>query len=156
MAIYDYAGSSLSLWPIHSPWGGLNFVSGFRKITHDILSVCLTRKGEDPIHPTFGLAPDIFDPMSGYPVQYWIYSVEEEIINRVAGIQDLRVEIVDFGDYRNELQTRITFTPSADPDSHVLTFGWFEYTGAIWNQDLTTFLSDVRLDSSPFFLTQAA
>ena len=134
---------------------GLNIVSGVRKITHDILSVCLIRKGEDPMHPDFGMAPDIFDPLSSYPAEYWVYHAEQEILKWVAGIESLKIDIENlkdgvFADYRNDLITNIRFIPTFDVDVRVLTFGFYNYQGAIWDRDFNTFLSDIYLDGSAF------
>ena len=146
----DFIGSAWSLWPSHSDREGCNLVSGTRKITSDILTVCLLRKGEDPIHPDLGLAPDLFEPLSNYAPQYWVYNVQNEIRRWVAGIEQLSVDVVDYEDYKNRLTTEIRFVPKQEADNHILTFGWYAYTGAIWNQELDTFLEDITLDGSPF------
>lgn len=149
----NFVGSAASLWPTANKRGGLNIVTGTRKITHDILSIFLTQKGEDPIHPDFGMLPEIFESLSDYPVEYWVYHAEQEVLKWVTGISALEVNVVDFTDAGNRLNTEIRFIPSFAPDSHTLTFGWHEYQGAIWNQDLSTFIKGIGLDQKPFHLT---
>jgi len=150
-----FVGSAASLWPPANERGQLNIVTGTRKVTHDILSVCLIQKGEDPIHPDFGMAPEIFDSLSDYPIEYWVYHAEQEIQKWVTGISRIDVQVIDFTDAGNRLQTEIRFIPSFTPDSHTLTFGWYDYQGAIWNQDLGTFIKGICLDDQPFHLTTA-
>lgn len=138
------------MWPPHESRNGLNVVSGLRKITHDILSVSLVQRGEDPIHPTFGLAPDLFEPLSNYAPEFWVYHAEETIIKWVAGIEGLKVTVVNHEDYNNQLRTEISFIPKLYPDVNILTWNYYDYQGAIWQNDFETFLDSVRLNGTPF------
>lgn len=153
IAPLKHIGSAWTLWTPYETRDGLNIVRGTRKITHDILTVCLLRRGEDPMHPDMGLAPRLFEPLSGYAPQYWIYNIQQEILKWVAGIQQLSVDVGEFEDYRNELTVRIQFVPKAEPDAHVLTFGYYAYQGAIWNQGLDPLIRSIQLDGEPFRLT---
>lgn len=129
---------------------GLNLVTGVRRTTANILAVCLIRKGEDYQHPDFGMAPLIFEPLSNYAPQYWVHQAEAEIRRWVPGLDKLSVNIVDYEDYKNRLRTEILFTPRQTPDQNILTFGWYAYQGAIWDQDFETFRQDVTLNGQPF------
>jgi hypothetical protein len=148
----EFLGQSWSLWP---PQGlrGFNFVQNLDKIASDIMTVCLTRKGDRPLYPDYGIAPDLFDPLSTYPVEYWLYHIQEEIIKWVEGIDVdlLRINVHPIVDSDNELATDIFFAPIIAPDQHILTFGFYSYQGAIWqNQSVENFLQDVSLDDRPF------
>jgi len=146
----EYLGNSWTLWQPYNLRGGMNIVSGTRKITSDILTVCLTRKGERPLHPTYGIAPELFEPLSNYAPQYWIYQISQEILNWVEGIEQLSVNTFDYEDYKNRLGTEISFIPQNVPDVNVLTFGFYEYQGAVWNQSLDIFMDGVALNGSRF------
>ncbi|MFQ3618058.1 MAG: hypothetical protein SNJ57_13200 [Cyanobacteriota bacterium] len=153
IAPLQYLGSAWTLWSPYEIRNGLNIVRGSRKITHDILTVCLLRRGEDPMHPDMGLSPRLFEPLSGYAPQYWIYNIQQEILKWVAGIQQLSVDVGEFADYKNELTAKIQFVPKTEPDTHVLTFGYYAYQGAIWNQGLDPLIRSIQLNGEPFRLT---
>ncbi len=105
------------------------------------------------MHPDLGLAPQIFEPLSGYAPQFWVYNAQQEILRWVAGIEQLYVDVGEFKDYRNDLTTVIQFIPKSEPDPHVLTFGYYAYQGAIWDQGIDQLLNDIQLDGSPFRLS---
>lgn len=147
---YAHVGNTWSLWAPAGDDGGLNLVSGVRKVASDIISVLLIRQGEDPLHPEFGLAPDLFDSLSSYDPQYWVYHAREAILRWVAGLSALQIEIQQFPDPENRLAAHIAFTPSLYTDPNILTFGWYAYTGAIWSRELTTFLAGVQLNGEKF------
>ena len=146
----EFIGSSWSLWPPHTESLRMNIVSGTRKITSDILSVCLTRKGECPLHPDYGIAPELFQPFSDYSPQYWIYHLEEEIAKWVEGLESLSVEVDNDFNSTNELKTIIRFAPRMQPDNNILTFGFYQYQGAVWGSDFQSFLDQVSLNSERF------
>ncbi|MBW4514596.1 MAG: GPW/gp25 family protein [Timaviella obliquedivisa GSE-PSE-MK23-08B] len=145
-----FIGSAWSLWSATDDRGGLNIVSGDRKIAADIISVLLIRKGEDPVHPQYGLAPDLFEPLSNYAPQYWVHNAQNEIMRWVPGIEKITVSIDQFPDRENKLGANIIFVPKGRADQNLLTFGWYAYTGAIWNQSLDKFMDDVSLNGARF------
>lgn len=158
-ALGNFIGQSWSLWPPGSVKDGINIVGGSKKIASDILSVLLLRGGEDLIHWNLGWAPDMFDSMSLPDTQYWVYNAQQEIWKWVPGLASPPiVEIageygssrIPFPDPENGLTANIIFTPASGPDSNVLTFGWYAYTGAIWNKDLATFRQGLTLNGAPF------
>lgn len=145
----SFLGRAWSAWPPESQ-NELNIVSGIRKISHDIVSLCLIESGADPIHPDYGLAPKLFDPLSGYTTQYFIYSLEQSIGKWISGISQHSVSVSPVDRYINSLAVQVLFVPIAYPDASILTFGYYEWQGAVWNKDLTTFLNGVGLNDSPF------
>lgn len=146
---YDFYGNAWSLWLPYDQYGNINIVSGVRTISHNIISVCLIRKGENPLHPDFGMAPELFEPLSNYAPEYWIYHAESEIRRWVAGLDDLFVRVSEYTAYQNTLRTEIHFTPKGEPDRHLLTFPYYSYQGAIWNGDIQPFLDELYLDEYP-------
>lgn len=145
----EYLGSAWTLWPPTTN-RGLHVVDRSRVITAKIISVCLVRQGEDPLLPDFGVSPELFEPLSQYAPQYWVYNLSKEIRKWVAGIDRLSVEMVKFEDYQNQLKTVIQFVPSGEPTPHMLTFGLYAYQGALWGQQIDAFLEDITLDGQPF------
>jgi hypothetical protein len=147
----DYLGQSWSLWPPSGSDGGLNIVSGVDKVSAHIISVLLLRPGEDLMHPGLPLAPDLFDPLSDYNAQYWVYTAEQQIRAYVSGLDALKVDIDTFPDPENKLQANIRFSVKNYPDTNALTFGWYEYQGAVSVlSNIESFLDSVYLNGSKF------
>lgn len=147
------AGSCWSLFPPHDERGDLNLVSGVRRITHNILALLLVRPGECPIHPAYGLAPELFQPLSDEIPQVWVYKLENPrsgILRWVSGIDKLYVEVSRYEADWNQLKAEIQFIPLLDVDVNSLTFDFYAYQGAIWNQDFETFRSGIQLNGTPF------
>jgi hypothetical protein len=145
-----FLGNSWSLWPPQNERGTLNIVSGANKITSDIISLCLTSKGECPLHPDYGIAPDLFQPFSGYDAQFWAYHLEQEIQKWVEGLAFITVKISNDLASTNNLVATIEFVPMLRPDTNILTFGFYEYQGAMWNQGIDKFMDAIALNGVRF------
>jgi hypothetical protein len=64
-------------------------------------------------------------------------------------LDDLRVSINTFPDPENKLSADIQFTVKGFPDVNALTFGWYEYQGAIAVlENVESFLDSVYLNGS--------
>jgi hypothetical protein len=148
--LYPYVGQAWTLWD--PGVAGLNIVSGTKKITHDILTICLLRRGENPLHPDMGMSLEIFEPLSGYAPNYWAWQAEQEIAKWVTGIQSLRVDTI--AEERNSISTVIRFIPKSQPDTNFLTFGYYQYQGAIWSQGIDDFLDSIQINGERFRLSR--
>lgn len=148
---YAHLGSSWTLWPTHDDiTGRMQIVSGTRQIASGILTVLLTRKGEDYIHPDKGLAPDLFENLSNVAPRYWAYVARQEIGRWVKGIESIQVETtVDH--VGGQLRAHIRFIPTRQPTVDLLTFGFYEYAGARYNDGMAAFIRDLTLNGQPFF-----
>ncbi len=146
----SFFGNAWTWVPSHDDHGDPNIISGVRVITHSILWLLLTRKGEDPIHPDFGLAPRLFDPLSSYDPEYWVYNVEQEVSKWIAGIQTFTVRVSGYDAIDNQLQTEIYFTPESEPSTHLLTFPYYQYQDAVLNGNSTAFFSSLALKGQLF------
>ena len=147
---FAHLGNAWTLWPPHNQRGGLNIVGGYRVISAQIISVCLTRPGEDPMHPDKGIAPELFEATSGYQPQYWLYTLRQEILKWVAGLEQLALDTTAMPDVENRLKASIQFVPSNQPVPHILTFDYYAYQGALWDQGLAPFLDSITLDGRAF------
>ncbi len=147
---YAFLGNAWSLWSPYDDLTGLNIVSGARQAVQAILSVCLIRKGEDPIHPDFGLAPDLFVPLTDADPEYWVYHLEQEIVRWVAGIQKLQVKVSGYNNVENQMMAEIGFLLRSEPTIHVLTFPYYQYQGAVFDGAIAPFIEAVQLDGQPF------
>jgi hypothetical protein len=134
-SFYQFHGQAWSLFPPHNN-RGLNIVSGVNWISHQIISLCLTRKGEDLMHPDRGLAPDLFSPASDYDPEYLVYHLESEIRLWIAGIQQLSAQVTGYTSIENKLAIDVGFIPLQEPNQNILTFPYYQYQGARLNGDL--------------------
>lgn len=131
--------------------GRPNLVRGHRTIASAILSLCLTQKGECPLHPDFGLAPELFEPMSNYAPQYFIHSVRDEILKWLDGYLDyLSVDTDESKDHNNKIEVFITYRPVGYADAHTLVYPFYGYIGPSFNDGMDSFMSQVSLDGQLF------
>jgi hypothetical protein len=152
-----FTGNDWSFYPSHNRIGGLNIVSGRSAIASRILHILLTRKGEDPIHPSLGIAPELFQPLSQYDPRYFVYQADQEIRNwnnrAKIGIGALSVDVVVYEDrYTNGIGIEIQFSPANELLVSSLSFGFWEYLGATHSRSFEEFLDGVELDGDRFKL----
>jgi hypothetical protein len=123
---FDYLGSQATFFPPHNQYGELNIVSGVEAVTARILHLLLTRRGEDPIHPDMGLAPDLFAPFSFSAASALAYQTEQLLIewnDRASiGIKQLQVTTSSPLSEGN-IDVSVVFVPEGDIYPNVLTFG---------------------------------
>lgn len=146
----SFLGKLWSPWLPYNSKGNPNIVSGTGAIAASMLSLFLTQKGEIAEEYNFGLAPDIFDPMSDYTPEYWIFNAEQEIATWIPGIAQLRISISGYEASDNRLDTFISFVPKGQPDRNLLVFPFYQYQGAIWDGEIQQFLDGVYLNEFPF------
>jgi hypothetical protein len=150
----DYLGQSWSLWPPSRNDGSLKIVARNEKISAHIISILLLRPGEDLMHPEMPMAPDIFDPLSGYNANYWVFHAEEKIRRWVNGLNLVKVNIVEnnydsIPDVSNSLTANISFSTNDSGDTNALTFGWHEYQGMFMDRgNSEAFFDSVYLNSN--------
>lgn len=147
----SFLGSAWTFWGLYGPsQNSFLTVTGARQAAHAIISVCLIRKGEDPQHPDFGLAANLFTPLSYEEPEYWVYHVEEEIRRWVAGLSQLQVKVSGYNNSENQIETEIGFVLESEPSVHILTFPFYQYQGAILEGDFEPFIAAISLDGQPF------
>lgn len=157
MVNYSFLGKGWSFWPPSDEKGRLNIISDIRRPSHDIISLLLFQKGDDPLHPDFGLAPELFIPMSSYDPQYWVYNVEKEITDWIPNISQLLVRVSGYEGSGNTLYSQIEYTPISEPGNYTLTFPFWQYQGALWDnskESLPAFLSTILLNERSLFPSQ--
>ena len=150
-----FTGNDWTFYPSHNSSAGLNIVSGIRAISSRILHVILTRKGEDPIHPSLGIAPDLFQPLSTYEPRYLAFHLEEEIMDwndrAKIGLAGVAVGVVIYEErYTNGMAIEIQFTPENEDLVSTLTFGYWEYLGTAHARSMQEFLDGIQLDGQQF------
>lgn len=152
MSLLPHIGQAWSLWPPYDSKGGLNIVADSEKIASDILSVLLIRRGEDPLH-FYGIAPDLFEPLSNYDPQYFVYHAQDAILNCpwiAEQIESLSVDIIDYEDYKNRIKLSFDFVTNLSPGKNNLTFGYYLYSGVNLNQSVNMIIDEIQLNGQPF------
>jgi hypothetical protein len=142
----DFLGSSWAIIPAGSFKYGINIVKGLDKIIADILSVALERRGHRPLHPKYGLAPLLFEPLSDIAPQYWIHELRDQIELWVEGIESVTVSLLSNHDMDNSMEVQIVFIPKIVSDQNVLSFDYYSYQGAAWDKGIEEFISGVALN----------
>ena len=132
----------------------MRIVEGYRAIGDRILSVLLTRPGEDPLHPDLGNAPDLFANLSQKASQYYVMTVEDSIRqwNEAGqiGIDTLTVTVEPQNRYTNEIEISVWYSANGQSLRHQLTFGVSEYVGPDYTRSLQEFIRSVALDGLTF------
>lgn len=155
---YEHLGNDLTFYPPVNSRGELNIVNGTRAIVSRLLTLLLTRQGEDSVHPTLGIAPELFEPLSYDEPHYLTTHIRQEIEawNEAAkiGLTSLEVNINPQDVYTNEIYIYISFTAQGsrgtEDEMDVLTFGYWEWKGATY-ENLDEFKRSVSLNGQPFF-----
>lgn len=142
----DFLGNSWAIIPASSRKYGINVVSGIHKMVADIISVALERRGHRPIHPSYGLAPLLFEPLSQIAPQAWIHELKTQIELWVEGIESVTINLVSDYDMDNSLQVQIIFVPKIAPDQNVLSFDYYSYQGADWDKGIEEFAAGIALN----------
>jgi hypothetical protein len=103
------------------------------------------------MHPDFGLAPELFEPMSNYAPQYFIHSVRDEILKWLDGYLDyLSVDTDESKDRNNKIEVFIAYRPIGYADAHTLVYPFYGYVGPSLNEGMDSFMSQVSLDGQLF------
>lgn len=149
----SYLGSGLSLYPIATESGQLRIVSGVWEVSQKIITLLLTRKGESPLHPEMGSAPELFEPLSGEDPQAWRYTAESEVKHWIPDVENIAIRFESQWEANRENRevAHITFSVRSSPGQHTITFGWSDYTGAAWSQSAQGFREGIELDGKPFY-----
>jgi hypothetical protein len=148
-------GRDWSWYEPHNQLGEMNIVSSpTRVVASRIIHLLLTPYGGDPIHPTLGMAPKLFDPISDKSVHYFVYHAQESILrwNKAAkiGMKSVTVEAEPLTEYRNDITINIYFIPEVEEYADVLTFGYWLYTGAVYSNEVKPFRDSITLNGDPF------
>jgi phage baseplate assembly protein W len=145
----NYLGS---LWNPVAPanrLGGMNIVSGEATVAALIVGLCLTKQGEDPYNPSYGLSLDLFGRIEDVDPDYWASQVAEAIWKWVPGVVGVRVD-VSADSFNGKLAASITYQSKNAFGQNLLVFPYHLYTGAIYYEDKQTFLNGISLNGDTF------
>ena len=145
----EHIGNQTTFYPYENKNGEVNIVSGSEAVASRILHVLLTRPGEDPVHPTWGIAPDLFKPQNQDTAIAFVYQAQEILvrINEEAkiGLEALKVEVEDNGVATGKLSIKVTFRPVGAAFNNVLTFGFWEYQQSVLDNNLEAFIKTLEI-----------
>ncbi len=144
-----HIGNQTTFYPYENERGEINVVSGSQAVGQRILHVLLTRPGEDPLHPNWGIAPDLFKPQNQDTAIAFAYQVQQILIrlNKEAkiGFEALQVEVDDTGIATGHLKIKIMFRAVGAPYNNVLTFGFWEYQQSVLDNNLEAFVKTLEI-----------
>jgi phage baseplate assembly protein W len=129
--------------------GGINIISGEETVAAMIVMLCLTRRGEDPFNPDYGLDLDLFGRIEDVDPDYWASQVAEAIWKWVPGIAGIRVELAANSN-AGKLSAQIIYRSKNALAENTLTVPYHLYTGAVYYEDTQTFLSGISLNGNNF------
>jgi len=100
------------------------------------------------MHPTMGLAPDLFQPLSDIEPEYLVFHLRLELEKWVEGVDSLSVEWEKYSHEHNRVRIGTFFVPTRSTSKHLLTFPLHQYAGALLDGATASFLSSIRLDDA--------
>lgn len=105
------------------------------------------RKGEDPLFPEMGFAPDLFAPKSKRDPYLYTYELKNFLTewNEKAriGIRAFDVRVYDPPTLSN-VDIQIRYQPIVDASEQLLTYGFWEYVEAFSGGDIDAYLESVK------------
>lgn len=134
----------------------MNFVEAERAVSSRILAVLLTRQGELPLLPWFGISPTLFQSLSESTPQFFVYHAEASIMeaNRalMMGVGHVSVKINDQTKYTETLDVNIEFSmASPTKELNTLSFDFVSYQESLKGVSLLNFKQSVSLNQSTFY-----
>lgn len=147
----SWLGSQLSLFPPNRTDGTLNLVSGIQAVNSRLIQLLLTRKGEDPLHPSIGFAHDLFVIKSSRDPYLYTHNLLKELNNlnfyAKIGVEGFKVRVYD-PPQSSTLEIQILYIPTFDPTNQVLTYGFWEYVDAFNGNNIARYLETVQFGSA--------
>lgn len=143
----SWLGSQFTLYPPVVEGNLLNITSGIRAVNARLLHLLLMHKGDDPIHPQYGFAADLFAPKSNRDPDFYAFQLTQLLteINQKAkiGLESFRVDVVD-EPTSSSLEIKITYVPIFTKQHTSLAFGFWEYLEAFQGNNLSDYINSIR------------
>ena len=108
--------------------GGMNIVSGEEAIAEQIVTFLLTRLGEDPFNPNWGLDARIFANLNEFDADLWAFSIKSILYESIAGISGINVR-VSIEPIEGRAQINIDYITDLNSSARTLTFPYHVYAG---------------------------
>lgn len=136
----------------------MNFVTAERAVSSRILAVLLTRQGELPLLPWFGISPTLFQSLSDINAQFFVHHAQTAILaaNRALrlGIGQVVLSVNDQGRYTETFDVDVTFSVAGIGGSNelnTLSFDFASYRDSLQGLDIIEFKRSVSLNEQTFY-----
>lgn len=131
--------------------GEINVASGQETIAAAIIDVCLTRKGEIPHRPDYGLSPELFGSFNDIDLDYWSTLAYQEIWENVPGLGELYVNVNASDEAEGRFSVSIEYSARNGYDRRSsIVFPYSTYLGADYDSSLNEFLAGVSINGQIF------
>ena len=107
---------------------GMNIISNEDAIAEQIVSYLLTRLGEDPFDPDWGLDARLFANFNEMDADLWGFAIKSKLYDSIAGISGIDVK-VDLEPVEGRAQININYATDLNSSTHTLTFPFHTYIG---------------------------
>lgn len=108
--------------------GGMNIVSNEDAIAEQIVSFLLTRLGEDPFNPNWGLDDRVFANFNEMDADLWGFSIKSRLYESIAGINGIDVRVA-IDPTEGRARINIDYTTNLNSSINTLTFPYHTYIG---------------------------
>lgn len=130
--------------------GGMNIVSDEESVGEQIIAFLLTRQGEDPFSPEYGLDFDIFQNLNELDGDVWAFYIQGKLQQQIVGLNAIRVS-VDIEPRDGRARVDIIYSTDLSNDRNTLTFPYHAYTGLqSGDADVTDFIDSISLNGNRF------
>jgi hypothetical protein len=146
----SYVGNMWSSLQELDDRGGVNIVTNEDAVGEAIVAFLLTRKGEDPFAPEYGLDIDIFSNLNDFDADIWGFYVQEQLKQQIVGLNALNVrstvEPVD-----GRIVVNIDYSTDMSNARNTLTFPYHTYTGTqSGDANIADFIESIALNGNRF------
>lgn len=130
--------------------GRMNIITDEAAIGEQIMAFLLTRKGEDPFAPDYGLDFGLFENLNDLDADVWSFYIQGQLTQYVAGLKAVAVGVsVDEGN--GKIQIAIDYQTDSSNTRNTLTFPYHLYTGTgRGDTTIDEFLDTISLNGRRF------
>jgi hypothetical protein len=148
--VASYIGNMWSSLQEIDERGGMNIVSNEAAVGEAIVNFLLTRKGEDPFAPEYGLDIEIFSNLNDFDADIWGFYVQEKLKQEVPGLNGLNVNsIVEPSE--GKVVLKIDYSTDLSSSRNTLAFPFHTYTGIqSGDTNVEDFIESISLNGSRF------
>lgn len=146
----SYVGNMWSSLTEIGSRGQMNIVGNEVAIAEGIVAFLLTRWGEDPFNPDYGLDFNLFENFNEFDADAWGYYIQDKLFKYIAGISGVNVRVTT-DPIEGRAQININYATDRSSSVRTLTFPYHVYTG-LQNGDaaIEDFIESISLNNNRF------
>jgi hypothetical protein len=130
--------------------GGMNIVASEVAVGESIIAYLLTKKGEDPFAPEYGLDIEIFSNLNDFDADIWAFYVQDKLKQYVVGLSAINVSVA-IEPIDGKATAYINYTTDISNSRNTLTFPYHTYTGVqSGDANILDFLDSITINDNRF------